>query len=120
MVSCASSSRVQKGAGRETMLVMTVNLLSDMSDLEIRDIKLEASNHIISYRAVPKPGAHIDLDLPTDSRPVQYSNSVFTIVKPQRICKGYNSCCVCMCVCTSTSGYIPGLSVQSEAAYSFL
>ena len=28
--------------------------------------------------------------------------------------------CVCLCVCYHASGYIPGLYVQSEAAYSFL
>ena len=44
------------------------------------------------------------------------------------MCKDYGRCCVCVCVhiclcvcvCYCASGYIPGLCVQSEAAYSFL
>ena len=54
--------------------------------------------------------------------------SHYMVFKPQRICEGYGSH-VCMCVCVSiclsvclsvgyhASGYIPGLYVQSEAAY---
>ena len=34
--------------------------------------------------------------------------------------EGYSSRFVCLCVCYRASGYIPGLYVQSEAAYSFL
>lgn len=101
---------MQKGAGRETMLVMTVNLLSDMSDLEIRDIKLEASNHIISYRAVPKPGAHVDLDLPTDSRPVQYSN-LNVISLPERSQVQYPS----LCLLASTMQHIRMFGVSAPS-----
>ena len=46
------------------------------------------------------------------------------LIKPRHMHEGYGSryvcLCVCMCVCYLASGYIPGLYVQSEAAYTFL
>ena len=38
------------------------------------------------------------------------------LIKPRRMHEG---CSSCVCVCYHASGYIPGLYVQSEAAYGF-
>ena len=41
------------------------------------------------------------------------------VIKPRRMREGYSSRFVCVSV-YRTSGYIPGVDVQSEAIYSFL
>ena len=46
---------------------------------------------------------------------------VLLLIKPRHVRKGYSSrrVCVCLSVCYRASGYIPGLFIQSEVAYSF-
>ena len=57
----------------------------------------------------------------TCSISIHMKHTIIIIFKPQRMREGYGSrVCVCVCVCYLASGYIPGLYIESEAAYSFL
>ena len=52
----------------------------------------------------------------TQTRIVLENDIATASLKPWHMCEGYGSHRVCYCA----SGYIPGLYVQREAAYSFL